>query len=269
MGIVVNRFNNEQQQRQSREGKSCGLDVKPEVAFRERQERKKTMKRIQIAIMAVGVAGAMSASATTYSGSDFSTMASYNGTYVPATLLTPGYEHLAYGLADPIGDAVVGVRGPLGTLNGVSMSFQYSNPILTGNAPFAAFGVSVDGTWGGTAQEYDIISENGNQLIGTSLVHVWDLNANADVPGLSGVTLNSILGVGDSYDLAPYGGLQVMRAYAYIGDTGGPSIGSVDINSITVGAYEVPEPTTMIAGALLLLPFGATTLRMLRKNRTA
>jgi len=29
----------------------------------------------------------------------------------------------------------------------------------------------------------------------------------------------------------------------------------------------VPEPTTMIAGALLLLPFGASTLRVLRKNR--
>jgi choice-of-anchor C domain-containing protein len=31
----------------------------------------------------------------------------------------------------------------------------------------------------------------------------------------------------------------------------------------------VPEPTTLIAGALLLLPFGASTLRRLRKNRTA
>ena len=31
----------------------------------------------------------------------------------------------------------------------------------------------------------------------------------------------------------------------------------------------VPEPTTMIAGALLLLPFGASTLRMVRKHRTA
>lgn len=31
----------------------------------------------------------------------------------------------------------------------------------------------------------------------------------------------------------------------------------------------VPEPTTMIAGALLLLPFGASTLRMLRKSRAA
>jgi hypothetical protein len=31
----------------------------------------------------------------------------------------------------------------------------------------------------------------------------------------------------------------------------------------------IPEPTTMIAGALLLLPFGASTLRFLRKNRAA
>jgi hypothetical protein len=31
----------------------------------------------------------------------------------------------------------------------------------------------------------------------------------------------------------------------------------------------VPEPRTIIAGALLLLPFGASTLRMLRKKRTA
>jgi hypothetical protein len=31
----------------------------------------------------------------------------------------------------------------------------------------------------------------------------------------------------------------------------------------------VPEPTTLIAGALLLLPFGASTLRVLRRNRAA
>jgi hypothetical protein len=33
-------------------------------------------------------------------------------------------------------------------------------------------------------------------------------------------------------------------------------------------AVPVPEPTTMIAGAMLLLPFGASTLRSLRKHRT-
>jgi hypothetical protein len=36
-----------------------------------------------------------------------------------------------------------------------------------------------------------------------------------------------------------------------------------------VAPVPVPEPTTMVAGALLLLPFGASTLRILRKNRAA
>jgi choice-of-anchor C domain-containing protein len=35
-----------------------------------------------------------------------------------------------------------------------------------------------------------------------------------------------------------------------------------------VSLVPVPEPATMIAGALLLLPFGASTLRILRKART-
>ena len=37
----------------------------------------------------------------------------------------------------------------------------------------------------------------------------------------------------------------------------------------TTDADPVPEPTTMVAGVLLLLPFGASTLRVLRKNRAA
>jgi hypothetical protein len=41
-----------------------------------------------------------------------------------------------------------------------------------------------------------------------------------------------------------------------------------DMN-VQVFGTPVPEPTTMIAGALLLLPFGASTLRLLRKNRKA
>jgi hypothetical protein len=36
-----------------------------------------------------------------------------------------------------------------------------------------------------------------------------------------------------------------------------------------IDSVSVPEPGTMIAGALLLLPFGASTLRFVRKNRTA
>jgi hypothetical protein len=42
-----------------------------------------------------------------------------------------------------------------------------------------------------------------------------------------------------------------------------------DTYSQNIQILAVPEPTTMIAGAMLLLPFGASTLRILRKNRTA
>lgn len=38
---------------------------------------------------------------------------------------------------------------------------------------------------------------------------------------------------------------------------------------ISLGSVAVPEPTTMIAGALLLLPFGASMLRKMRKVRAA
>lgn len=41
-----------------------------------------------------------------------------------------------------------------------------------------------------------------------------------------------------------------------------------DVNVLVYGT-PVPEPTTMIAGVLLLLPFGASTFRILRKTRTA
>jgi hypothetical protein len=40
-------------------------------------------------------------------------------------------------------------------------------------------------------------------------------------------------------------------------------------HGFSLGLTAVPEPTTVIAGALLLLPFGASTIRFLRKNRAA
>jgi len=51
--------------------------------------------------------------------------------------------------------------------------------------------------------------------------------------------------------------------YTAVNDSGGANTYYID------SVVAVPEPTTMIAGALLLLPFGASTLRILRKNRKA
>jgi len=58
-------------------------------------------------------------------------------------------------------------------------------------------------------------------------------------------------------------------------DTGGkgPFYVAAHVQSIgpngESGWITVPEPSTVIAGALLLLPFAASTVRFMRKNRTA
>jgi hypothetical protein len=71
----------------------------------------------------------------------------------------------------------------------------------------------------------------------------------------TGITPNSF-----NYLSTQSGGNGTWPVVAFIQGYGGSAFTS------TLAA-PVPEPTTVIAGALLLLPFGASTLRMLRKNR--
>jgi hypothetical protein len=84
-----------------------------------------------------------------------------------------------------------------------------------------------------------------------------DVPALADVTLASGFTANLLFEVWDGTGYVPL--LNI------------PNNGLYTEYSFWGGFYSapVPEPTTMIAGALLLLPFGASTLRMLRRNRTA
>ncbi|HTR40635.1 MAG TPA: hypothetical protein VMH87_03390 [Pseudomonadales bacterium] len=43
--------------------------------------------------------------------------------------------------------------------------------------------------------------------------------------------------------------------------------GLITISAVTQSFHAVPEPSTVIAGALLVLPFGVSALRILRRNR--
>jgi hypothetical protein len=51
----------------------------------------------------------------------------------------------------------------------------------------------------------------------------------------------------------------------------GNSYGEVDMNGLQIsGAFSsVPEPTTILTGALMLLPFGANGMRKIRRKLTA
>ena len=88
-----------------------------------------------------------------------------------------------------------------------------------------------------------------NGYDGAALVGTYTATLTRDftwlaTPGLVGLTSVQFLNDGNT---APYGNFWVGDNFTFT---------------------PVPEPTTMIAGALLLLPFGASTLRMLRR-RTA
>jgi hypothetical protein len=218
---------------------------------------KKTMV-LAVTMCAVSLAIAVSASAVTIAGSDFSNgslVGAYNGTYVSSP---SGHEHLAY--TDSTDDAVVGAKGPFGALTNLSMSFTSSNFVGTnGFEPYAAFGVSDNGLWDGSGNEYLIIALSGNQLDGSTLVHVFDEQTDAEYsPTLWGSTLSSILGTVPSESTTAFGDMTAMRAYAYIGDWPGVGDVSVDINSITV----VPEPST-----ISLLVVAVCGLALLRKRK--
>jgi len=67
------------------------------------------------------------------------------------------------------------------------------------------------------------------------------------------------------------GGHGPFYAAAHVQNTGtrGGDSGWISPRVITPLITPVPEPSTIIAGALLLLPFGANAIRLLRKHRVA
>jgi hypothetical protein len=112
----------------------------------------------------------------------------------------------------------------------------------------------------------------------------WDNNGTLGQGGYNGVgTLAAYLAqfpdatIADSG--APYSMIDGVTLQVGFGSDGETFTGYVD--GVTIGtaagtttydfepATPVPEASTMIAGILLLLPFGASTLRILRKSRAA
>jgi hypothetical protein len=124
--------------------------------------------------------------------------------------------------------------------------------------------LTLSGGTGGTVSDLTFTldgypPDNTFSLIGTATV-LPDQNLT-----LSGTTTGS--GAPDvTWKPTVYTALEGENQAAYIDVTSGNSI---TIYGDWVPEAAVPEPTTIIAGASMLLPFGASALRMLRKRRTA
>jgi hypothetical protein len=110
-----------------------------------------------------------------------------------------------------------------------------------------------------TGFKYPIVSTYAGSLNGSSLIHVGNLTHGSETLSVLDASIDPISGL-------PYASETVAWAGLEIGE-GGSGSGSANIDSITIGT--VPEPTTIVSGVLLLLPFGASALRILRKTCTA
>ena len=98
--------------------------------------------------------------------------------------------------------------------------------------------------WGYAGATLDVhISVNDNSLIDGYISQYGDI---------VGVSKSLFLNKGDKIDFLAGNGQNGFYA---------------DSVGLVASISTVPEPSTMIAGALILVPFGISTLRMLRKNR--
>ena len=132
---------------------------------------------------------------------------------------------------------------------------------------------------GGLAQTIISTIVNGRYHVSLWLGSSKDYNQGTTQPtinvGINGNNLQTFTGIGYNATTHSYWenfGLDFTATSASTllalqgGTVGAGNNYYIGLDNVSVSL--VPEPTTMIAGALLLLPFGASTLRILRK-RTA
>jgi hypothetical protein len=226
------------------------------------------MKKLQIAICAASLAVALNASAdVTYSGTALQGLTYVGNTgdaqYVAGTPDVAQLYTANSGTANADDSPAVFVQGPMGTLSDFSSSYDlYSSSGGNGNSPYWNLQVSMGGTI------VNIIAMGGSTLDGSSDIHAYNSDYSAAI-GTWGMTLSALDAL--TYNGDTIGDMTVDWAGVEIGDwnNGDATVpASAEFDSITVPA-PVPEPTTIISGALLLLPFGAGVARKLCKKHTA
>jgi len=169
-----------------------------------------------------------------------------------------------------------------GTLSGTVTSWvvkgDLSNPLFGATGTSLSFYYQVDNTGASAVERF-----TANGFAGLPVVDLENLNAAAWSTGKPGGTpasfgTRSVDGnvVGFLFPGAaeiPGGGwsdiliVHTLATSYFINS--GAVIDGISANVDIYSASAVPEPTTMIAGAMLLLPFGASTLRVIRKRRVA
>ena len=264
------------------------MDVEPEVAFREGQKQKGNMKKLYLTIALAGVLAAPPLQAAlegTINIADSWGNGPGGAFIIDVTVATSLAMQQVQGSGDPftsfciekneyfvlgsgysvtVDNAAIkgGLGGPQPDPLSMATAWLYSQ--FRANTLAASVLAQTGATWTpgtnpGGDQLQDAIwffeQENAGYGAGTALI--------TTAKKVLGYTLNA---AGDAAAIAADAngayGVRALNLYTVNGS------GQISVYNQSQLAM-VPEPTTMIAGALLLLPFGASTLRILRKNRTA
>lgn len=199
--------------------------------------------------------------------------------------------------------AALSTGGAIGIGDKTFSGFSYQGSGLTS---FDASAITVTASIGANGVYY--LTWGGNISLASSGVASADLLLRYIVsanPGMinmidqsyTGSTQNGLLAVDETVATGAFGGPIVAQSHltgTLNSQTVGPDLivnpaqsilyvtkdialatlqggGFVTISSVSQSFHQtaVPEPSTVVAGALLLLPFGVSTLRILRKNKTS
>lgn len=254
----------------------CGLDVEPELVFdsgSKLRKTMKTMKTMKTCFALIGAAGILSSTSVfadlvtltqtglgnANGGGEFKAVTSANGTFSTfclsiGTLFTPGTQYsytvnptinavttppngspVAYGTAVLYNDFLNGGNHTAMGANGIQAAIWFCEQDLF---------INTHGTTYGDSNFYVTDTENGGNVDLTSLI-----NYVLDPLHLSQAQL---LANGNGAF-----GVEVMNLKNSNGSPAQPQL------------IQVPEASTVIAGALLLLPLGVSALRIVRKSRVA
>jgi hypothetical protein len=247
----------------------CGLDVEPEVAFREGQEQKDNMKKSVLKTLLAGAVSAVVIMPLTASAN---------------LLVNGGFENTGGTWADNSGFGYMLVNSGSTTIPGWTVTGQNIAWIpsglfgllgtegnyfldLTGvinQPPFGGvLGTTISTVAGNTyTLSFDVgrgDGEDGNPVVvqATAGAQTGTFTVSAADPGAGNIAWNRF-----ALQFQATGPSTTITINGTAANNGNGFIG---LDKVTV----VPEPTTMVAGALLLLPFGFSTLRVLRRKQTA
>jgi hypothetical protein len=262
---------------------------------------RKTIPKIGATLAALGLCAGLSTSASatlvnlSTAGASAGTLngATFSQQYLPAgtgnfdPFLTIQANGTEQGYNTPgVMDAKGGGSGNTKNINLSDLTYDVNHNVL--------FSLDINESNGGKPGEEDSF------LILNRVILIASSTPNLSVDTLNGFLLSGTTiydsgegnGVQLNFDLAPGSGysdmLMSVPLAKFSGLTGNPYIylysAFGDYGSLLHAGYSssdgfeewrssaagtpIPEPTTVVAGALLLLPFGVSTLRALRKRRT-